>query len=424
VSDPRFDISLPFFYNEKWREAYRSEKDDLPRLSSYQAPNGEPIPFIYKSLEFNGGQSVDTAEYLFFGLWSNEAINQKIQTITVHGFLRGEYYLQQRTAFLAALMVPTSDDSPGFFDHPLWGRFKVVVENYNIQESGNENGQCEISLTLKRAGVSLDTRSAVLSPADFIKPKDVALTSSKIFAVIAGINADVRVLQQAFGSIKAQLLTITGILQLPTNILNGIVNEITGISNLLAQGIRAPEQLAQAFVNAAFSLVAGLVSIAESGQSVGRYFSGRGNEENAAINFLSAGNYKLPLDAVTVKQTETKAATENLYRTVCLCASAEILMRMVNVTLNKMKGYWALYTRLEDCISLEDPDLYKAISEMRAAVSHKLKQTAMSVELKKKIEKPVPLLLLSHYLGCDDDKLRAMSLIEDSLLVSGEVAYV
>jgi prophage DNA circulation protein len=424
MSDPRFDISLPFVYNEKWREAYRSEKDDLPRLSSYQAPDGEPIPFIYKSLDFSGGQSVDTAEYLFFGLWSNEAINQKIQTITVHGFLRGEYYLQQRTAFLDALMVPTSDDSPGFFDHPLWGRFKVVIESYNIQEAANENGQCEISLTLKRAGVSLDTRAELLSPADFIKPKEVALAFSKIFAIIAKINADIRVLQQAFGWMKTQLLTITGILQLPQNILNGIVNEITGISNLLAQGIRAPEQLAQSFVNAAFSLVAGLVSIAESGQSGYRYFSGRSNEENAAINFLSAGNYTLPLDAVTGKQTETKTATENLYRGVCLCASAEILMRMEDVTLNKMKGFWALYTRLEDSINLEDPDLYKAISEMRAAVSHKLKQTAMSVELKKKIEKPVPLLFLSHHLGCDDDKLRAMSLIEDSLLVSGEVSYV
>jgi hypothetical protein len=97
---------------------------------------------------------------------------------------------------------------------------------------------------------------------------------------------------------------------------------------------------------------------------------------------------------------------------------------MEDVTLNKMKGYWALYTRLEDSISLEDPDMYKAISEMRAAVSHKLKQTTMSIELKKKIEKPVPLLFLSHYLGCDDDKLRAMCLIEDSLLVSGEVSYV
>ena len=111
----RFDISLPGLYDEEWRKAYRTEKDGIPRLSSYRAPDGKPIPFIYKNLDFSGGQSVDTAEYPFFGLWSNEALNQKPQTITVRGYLRGEYYPQPRAALLDALTVPTSDDFPGFF---------------------------------------------------------------------------------------------------------------------------------------------------------------------------------------------------------------------------------------------------------------------------------------------------------------------
>jgi len=418
---PRFDISLPGLYKENWREAYREDIDSSPRLSSYQAPDGEPIPFIYKSLDFSGGQSVDTAEYPFFGLWSNEALNQKTQTITVHGYLRGEYYLQHRTAILAALMIPTSDDAPGFFDHPLWGRFKVVVENYNVTESADENGQCEISLAFKRAGVSLDTRAAVLSPADFIKPKEVAYIATMDFSKIEK-NFDT--LRQAFGFIKTQLLKIIGKIQAAQTLLNNLTNEINSISNLIAQGIQAPMDLAQSLVNSTFAIVGALNAITESGETVKKYFWGTNNKKNVIMDFFLSADLSFPIDAVTVKQDKTKTDAENLYRTVSLCASAEMLMQMKDATRQKMENYWILYNKLENSVNFENTDVYQAIMEMKSTVSQTLKQTAMSIELKKNIERPVPLLYLSHYLGCDDERLRSMNLIEDSLIISGEVSYV
>jgi prophage DNA circulation protein len=421
MSEKRFVIDFPTLYKEKWREAYRSDKDDNPRLSSYQAPDGNPIPFIYKSLDFSGGQAVDTAEYPFFGLWSNESLNQKPQTITVHGYLRGEYYLQQRADLLDALTVSTSDDDPGFFDHPLWGRFKVVVENYTVMESANENGQCELTLTLKRAGVSLESRAREISPQELAKPKDAAGTATGIFAKI---NAEYKTMLQGFGVIKAQLLTIIGTLQLPQNMLNGIINEIAGIANLIAQGIQTPMLLAQALVNSVFSITAAVVSVEESVNTTIKYFSDRNNKKNAALNFLAARSWTLPFESATAQQEETKKASENLYRIVSLCAAAEIMMSMENVTRSQMDGYWALYIKLENAISLEDPDMYQAIVEMRAALSAKLRQNDITYELKKTLEKPVPLLFLAHYLDCDSDQLRTMNFIEDSFLISGEVSYV
>jgi prophage DNA circulation protein len=422
VSEARFDISLPVPYREKWREAYRSDKDDSPRLSSYQPPDGEPIPFIYKSLDFSGGLLIDTAEYPFFGLWSNETLNQKTQAITVHGYLRGEYYLQQRVDFLDALMIPTSDDSPGFFDHPLWGRFKVVVENYNISESANENGQCEITLTFKRAGVSLEARAGSLIRHDLFKPENAANTAVKLFAKI---NSATATLHKGFGVIKAQLLSITGTLQLPQDTLNGIVNEIAGVENLIAQGIQSPMLFAQVLVNSAFSIAAGAASVKESAQAVGEYFSGQNNNKRKTVlNFLAAAKWTLPIVTATVKEEETKKAAENLYRTISLCAAAKIMNEMEEARRNQMDGYWALYTRLENSISLEDPDVYKAVAEMRSALSAKLRQSAMNRELKRTVGSPVPLLFLLHHLGCDDNRLRAMNAIEDSFLISGEVSYV
>ena len=418
-SEQRFDISLPGLYKDKWKEAYRADNDDIPRLSSYQAPDGQPVPFIYESLEFSGGQSVDTAEYPFFGLWSNETLNQKPQSMSIQGYFRGEFYLQHRTALVDALMIPTSDDSPGFFDHPLWGRFKVVVENYNIQEAANENGQCKISLTLKRAGVSLETRAAVLFHDDYMPPEETVRTV--VVQEFAKTGKDSFTLLQAFGLIKSKLLNNIGRIKAVQTKLNVLSNEINSITNLIIQGVQSPIELAQALVNAIFSIAGTAVSAREITEI---FFYDRDNKETAIMDFLSATNYELPVTTATVKQEETKKDAENLYRSVCLCAAADLLSQTDKITKNKMYSYWKQYIKLENSIVLENPDVYKAVTNMRSAVSQKLKQTALVNELKKRIEHPVPLLYLSHYLKCNDEILRKMNLIEDSLLVAGEVSYV
>jgi prophage DNA circulation protein len=420
----RFDISLPELYEESWRKAYHTD-EEMARLSSYQAPGGDPVPFIYKSLEFSGGQSVDTAEYPFFGLWSNETLNPRPQTITVHGYLRGEYYLRRRTAFVAALMVATSDDSPGFFDHPLWGRFKVVVTDYNIQEAGDENGQCGISLTLKRAGVSLDARGEAVQIPAFAKPKDVARIAVEEFETAA---KDPNMLMQVFGAIKTQMLKVMGVIQAPVNTMNAITNEINSLSSLTAQGVRMPGQLAQAFVNAIFSIAAGVLevggAVGDAARNPVKYFTGQDSGKKTALMFLSAFGWSPPVEPATVRQAETKKAAENLYRTACLCAAADILSQTEWYTRKQLGEYWALYEKLETSVSLENPELYKAVTEMRLSLAAVLRQGTQKDELKKTLGNPVPLLFLSHFLGCDADRLRAMNAVADSFAVSGEVSYV
>jgi prophage DNA circulation protein len=276
----KFDTSLPTLYNENWKEAYRSDETDSPRLSTYQAPNGKPIPFIYKSIRFSGGQSVDTAEYPFWGLWSNEALNEKPQMLNVQGFLRGAYYLQQRTALVDALRAHTSDETPGFLDLPLWGRFPIVVVDYGVEENVDEGGQCAVSLTLTRAGVPVEERAKVLEPVDFTKPEAVAAVAQKRFSTL---EADTPTLLSGFRKIKEKLQAALGRVH-ETQIkiyatTNEINNEINGISNLIAQGISAPGELAQTFVNAAFSFVNGIIKIAETPENITEFFMQRNNKK-------------------------------------------------------------------------------------------------------------------------------------------------
>ena len=158
-----FDAALPPPYSGSWKQAERPSPEDSPRLVSYQAPGGEAIGFTLKGFKFSGGQSVDTAEYPFDGLWSNEALNEKPHTLQVEGFIRGAEYITTRNALIEALRVKTDDDAPGFIDFPFWGRFPIVVIEYEVAENTGEKGQCAVSMVFKRAGVSVTERETALT---------------------------------------------------------------------------------------------------------------------------------------------------------------------------------------------------------------------------------------------------------------------
>ena len=177
-----FEAGLPLPYSENWRQAERAGSGDSPRFAVYQAPEKEPVPFVLERFAFRGGQSVETAEYPFDGLWSNERLNEKAQALNIKGYIRGAEYIKGRNALIENLRIPTSDDKPGYIDLPFWGRFPVVVIDYDVSESSNEKGQCAVSLELTRAGVSPESRSAVIQ--DLNETVEAAVTKAES-AIIA-----------------------------------------------------------------------------------------------------------------------------------------------------------------------------------------------------------------------------------------------
>ena len=242
-TNAQFDASLPTPYKENWREAYRADSTESPRLASYQAPGGEPIPFIQKGFRFSGGQSQDTAEYPFGGLWSNEYLNEKPQSLTVDGYLRGPAYIAQRNKLIEALRVPTNDDTPGYIDLPFWGRFPVVVgDNYEVSENTNEQGQCEISIPFKRAGVSVNNRTEAI-PEPQLESAAANLQATAIDEFETSLDKsklDLTTLRAGFGQLKNVLLSILGRIQGAKTVLNAITGEVLGIISLINQGILAP----------------------------------------------------------------------------------------------------------------------------------------------------------------------------------------
>jgi len=446
-ANAQFDASLPTPYKENWREAYRADSSESPRMASYQAPGGEAIPFIQKSFRFSGGQSKDTAEYPFGGLWSNEHLNEKPQTLTVDGYLRGPAYIAQRNKMIEALRVPTDDDNPGYIDLPFWGRFPVVVnDNYEISEAADEQGQCAVSISFTRAGVSIAARAGE-APAASVEDAAAELEAAAIAEFeTKSKRFDIKALMAVFGKIKGVLLSIVGRIQGLQTILNGITNEVMGIMNLISQAILLPREFAQALFNAGMSIVGGIFEIKNSAmmygqESMQKYDEGLAkvagsiaggfralpatdNEKNALIIFLSASAYALSEEAATVSEEAAIRASENLYRTMAFLASARLIANMDSLTYKKAAGYWRLLEKLEDSVDRENPAVYAAMQNVHTALSRTLLGRELSREMTRRVSAEAPLLYLAHCLGCGEDKIRELNSVADSFVVEGAVIYV
>jgi hypothetical protein len=326
----------------------------------------------------------------------------------------------------------------GFIDLPFWGRFPVVVIDYEVSEKTDEKGQCAVRIDFKRAGVSVESRAITL-PNTEAGMNDAAAgletTAIADFETKLKGNFDANTLFKGFAKIKGVLLDALGRIQAAETMLNNITAEINGISSLIAQGISAPGKLAMALFNSSASIVGGLMEIKNSfetylGGSSGSTGSAsaypapvHNNEKNVLVQFLSASGYTLDTPAATIPQQNTKEAVENLYRAVAFSTSCQIIAQM-DVSYQKASGYWNLLEKLEESIGRETPELYEAITAVRVCVSRALREKELSAEKTRAFTMPVPLLVLAQYLGCDEDKLRELNRIADSFAVKGGVVYV
>jgi hypothetical protein len=313
-------------------------------------------------------------------------------------------------------------------DLPLWGRFPVVVITYDVEEKSKENGQCSVSMTLTRAGITIEERTAAEDAFDAEGKAEAAAklleeAAVQIFEETLEEDVDTNTLVSVFAQLKGVLLGIIGRVQGAKSTLNRMTNAVTRITNLIAQGIRAPRELAGALFGAAASIVSGVMEIKNTWDDTVSYFKNVGNLKKMMIGFFCAGKFTADADVVTLKQHITKDSTENLYRTVALAAAGQLLAQ-AEMTYQEAGAFFALYETLEASVNQNDPDMYRAVRDMRLAVSMALSARKLDAELMRDISLPVPILYLAHILGCDDAKIRQLNTVADSFVIRGDVIYV
>jgi len=270
-----------------------------------------------------------------------------------------------------------------------------------------------------RAGITLEVRSESLVNTTI----PTSLAAEKVQAAAIDdfankMNGDISLtaLFAASGQIKVAMLSMLGRMQAPANMLNQIANEIYGIASIAADIINAPRTMALATTTAVNTIAAGFAEINNAVKN--------SNRKSVLLMFLNASSWNVDTIPKTVNEQYQKEATENLYRAAALSASAQVLSSFEELNYSDAHGYWRLYEKLEHSIDQNDPALFNAMQDMKSALSHELIQKELSAEKQRYLSSPLPLLAASHFLGCDNDKVRSLNQVEDSFLVSGTVTYV
>lgn len=424
-----FNPAIPHPYSTNWREAYRYSEKDSPRLSSYQPHDGDAVPFVLEKISLSGGQAVDTQKFPFFGRWSNVALNEEPQEMSLTGYIRGETYIKNRNLMGEALRRESSDEEPGYLLLPLWGRFPVVVIRWNIDEDAQKNGQCLVNLTFKRAGLAAESRSKEVEEEYYTQDINTSASalqdaSIAVFTETLSERNDPGMIASAFTSLKTRLISIVGRIQGYQSALNKMTNSVVSITTLIAQGVRSPAELALALFGAVSSIIAGVAEIKDSTEDTVEFFTVKDNVKNVLMLFLSDRSFVINDEAATVNASATRDAVEGLYKTAVYFASAQLLTRLDNLTRETAGELFALLLLLEASLSLTDPDVYAAAETLRIAVSKEMSGRNLPKAAEINIASPMPLLALSQYLGSDEETLRVLNNVADSFYIKGNVIYV
>ena len=427
-----FDPVLPKPSTDNWREAYLLKKD-ITKGSSYQAPGTTIwVPFILDSVKISGGNSIDTAEFPFNGFWSNTHLNEKPQTISISGFVRGDEYIENRNTLIEALRVATCDEKPGYLELPLWGRFPVIVSSWDLDESGNRNGQCGISMSFIRAGILLkeEADNIINNTFDYdstskavekLKDANVETFSQNQSVLSEGFVLEAY--QKGFSEIKNKLNHVMGRIQGPQEKLNDIANSINTLTNLAAQGVKEASEYVSAAFNAVEDIVNTVIEIKNDIEEVASVLT-VDNAKNVLLQFLSHNNIDLDFEAFSNLEVESKKMINNLFKMINFSGASLLLSSLSEATYNQVEAYWDLFHELEESLDKNDVDIYSAIDEVCISVSRNLADKQFNAEITKTLDSQVPLLYLSNYLSCSERQLRQLNNIADSFAVNGDIIYV
>lgn len=422
------NATFPKLASPSWREAY-----DSGSLIKYEAPNKDAVSFIYETVKMTGGHNVDNGEYPLesdSGSWSNYAITEATNKITVSGFLRGDEYLSSRASLIDSFKVNTDDDNPAFIFIPLYGRLRVALISWSIDENAAENGQCKIELNLNFvlkkekesvSAISLENATDNLNSVATSKlEEELSSDKASFSSFLSSVNGYASDMSSAIGKVQGKTEYI--------NKMSGALNTLTSV---MASGTKTVSLYVQALSNVYGAIVNGLLEMkqaavenAEYTISFVRQFSAKDhadlNIKKTIISFVSYADKDSSKELTKPEEIETAKASDNFIK-IAVIINLSFLIVQLEATKSKYKDYINLFDKLYDSIDKNDSLLNSALIDLRVAMIEQLKNKELENERKIKFNKNNNLLNVEHYLKCYD--LRELNFIEDSFNLPKEIIY-
>jgi len=417
---PNDTAGFPTPVSRNWRTAIRLTGEIGKGSASFQAPGGEPLPFIWEEHDLTGGFRNDKHEYPFLGGWWPQQLNELPQSYQVTGTIRGDNYLTRRNAFITALRTPATVEKPAYLVLPTWGRFPVMVATWGIKETSKRLGQVTFTMTFDRVPKSIKAELQIAEVQSVSKKYNnlAAYTAVAFEEAIDNSALSKTALLSALGKVTTAMAGIIGRIQAPLSTLASLSSAISGIAAQAETLIATPS----AYVAALFSVAADIVA-AVAGITDALY-----DQKHLACRLWSKGDkFNIEEPAATAAEEKNQRAVETLFRAVSFGVAALLLPEMSMPSITKARDIFARILAVESSIQNPTPELASALTELRVALVESLKDAGvfdLEDELEASVYTPIPLLPLAQTLGAEADKVVSLNSVSDQFFIKGEVLYV
>jgi len=420
-SIPNDTAGFPTPVSKNWRTAIRLTGEIGKGSASFQAPGGEPLPFIWEEHDLTGGFRNDKHEYPFLGGWWPQQLNELPQSYQVTGIIRGDDYLTRRNTFISALRTPSTVEKPAYLVLPTWGRFPVMVAAWGIKETSKRLGQVTFAMTFDRVPKSIKAELQIEEAPHSVSKKynNLAAYTAVAFEEAVDNSALAKTaLLSSLGKVTTTMAGIVGRIQAPLSTIASLSSAISGIAAQAETLIETPSTYVAALFAAASEIVNAVVGISDA-----LY-----DQKHLAFRlFGKADKFDIEEPAATAAEEKNQRAIETIFRAVSFGAAALLLPELSIPSITKARDLFARLLAVEESIQNPTPELASALTELRVALVASLKDAGvfdLEDELKASLYLPIPLLPLAQTLGTEADGIEILNFVPDQFFVKGEVAYV
>ncbi|WP_394136386.1 DNA circularization N-terminal domain-containing protein [Aliivibrio fischeri] len=382
--------------------------------------NGLELNILTTSID--GGQRLHVSEIPYADLPSIKVMGSAANSIDLEVLLVGKASLVEANNLLASLNASPK----GELEHPWLGELPLVFETFS-QKISTKRGVVELSLKFLRDGkVPQLSSSTSITVSSKEQASEVEASSTKTFVqdVEEMDAAQVSSLQEHFTYAINQLVGISTKLNVPSQTLSALNQELNSALVAISSIANAPEQFAEQLSKTVDSVADAVRSEPDSeNEAVDNSRAAQSNMLAAIDPNAPSAHYNVQMVTAAVKMSKTVATLEqeNEFDIVNAKGQPSIMMsdlKQLTVAISQRINEVTMNSTLE---SLE---LFYALTGLKEGIETQYNKVKTGSETQRFIERGryIPALFLAHQTYTDTALISALNPLKHPLFMNGTLS--
>ncbi|OCH02197.1 DNA circularization N-terminal domain-containing protein [Aliivibrio fischeri] len=382
--------------------------------------NGLELNILTTSID--GGQRLHVSEIPYADLSSIKVMGSAASSIDLEVLLVGKASLVEANNLLASLNASPK----GELEHPWLGELPLVFETFS-QKISTKRGVVELSLKFLRDGKAPQlSSSASITVSSKEQASEVEKSSTKTFVqdVEEMDAAQVSSLQERFTYAINQLVGISTKLNVPSQTLSALNQELNSALVAISSIANAPEQFAEQLSKTVDSVADAVRSEPDSeNEAIDNSRAAQSSMLAAIDPNAPSAHYNVQMVTAAVKMSKTVAMLEQEKEFDIVNAKGQPSIMMSDLKQLTV----AISQRINEVTmnsTLESLELFYALTGLKEGIETQYNKVKMGSEAQRFIERGryIPALFLAHQTYTDTALISALNSQKHPLFMNGTLS--